>query len=116
MRNKDLDYEHLGRYAFRCTGKTCDPFRVADADLAKFYFRGTLEGKKAMSIVILRLVFEAEQQGELRYMEPLKNLYNQVWEMKDQPEQRYTTSEGLRIMDEIAHVAEAVIKGGTAYN
>ena len=62
------------------------------------------------------LVFEVEQQGKHDYVQPLKDLYNQVWEMKDQHIQKYITDEGLRIMDEIARVAETVIEGGTAYS
>ena len=115
-KDKELDYEHLGRYVFKCDSRACDPFKVADADLAKYYFRGTLRGKKNMSVIILRLLFEIEQQNKAEYIEPLRELYDKVWTMKDYSDvDSYSPDEGLAIMNKIADIAEKVVGTGIAY-
>ena len=51
----DLKFERLGKMAFDCEYRRCDPLSIADADEAKYFFRGTLMGKKAMSAIELLL-------------------------------------------------------------
>lgn len=119
MRGVDahMDYEYLGRYVFNCHYKGCDPFHVASADRGYGYFSGSIDGKKSMSIIISRLVFEAEQRGKEQLIEPLKELYDQLWDLEDNSSVRtgINTSEPQRIMYELMDLAKEIIEREAAF-
>lgn len=92
-------YEGLARAAFNDCHKFGDPFGIAAQDIYnRFVPNPTIEGKRALSIVLVKMIID---NSETAYKETLKKLEKSIWNSETQKEIINIIDEAIEVLNRI---------------